>query len=66
MNKIISEKTIEELKDKLIQLDELTILELLDITSEELVEFLHDQIEEKYDQLIEYFTEDDEDESNAY
>ena len=56
---IISEKTIEELKEKMAQLDELTILELLDISSEELVEFLHDQIEYKYDQLLEYFNEDE-------
>jgi len=41
--------------EKLAQLDELTILELLDITSEELVEFLADQVVEKYDELIEYF-----------
>lgn len=41
--------------EKLAQLDELTILELLDVTSEELVEFLADQVVEKYDQLIEYF-----------
>jgi hypothetical protein len=47
--------TIEELKEKLSQLDELTILELLDITSEELVEFLTDQIVEKYDDIIENF-----------
>lgn len=58
MKMIISEKTIEELKEKLSQCDEMTILELLDISSEELVEFLHDQIEYKYDQLIEYFDED--------
>ncbi len=65
MNKIISEKTIEELKEKLIQCDELTILELLDITSEELVEFLHDQIEYKYDELIEYFDENEFDADEA-
>jgi hypothetical protein len=52
---MINELTMQDLIDKLGQLDELTILELLDITSEELVEFLQDQIVEKYDQLIEYF-----------
>lgn len=49
--------------EKLTQLDELTILELLDITSEELVVFLADQIEEKYEDLLEEFadqTEEDE------
>jgi uncharacterized protein with WD repeat len=58
---IVNEKTIEELKERLRNLDELTILELLDISSEELVEFLSDQIEYKYDQLIEYLNEPEED-----
>lgn len=52
---MINEMTMQDLMEKLAQLDELTILELLDITSEELVEFLADQVVEKYDQLIEYF-----------
>lgn len=62
MKTIISEKTIAELKEQLQQLDQLTIIELLDISSEELCEFLSDQIEYKYDQLLEYFddTEDNE------
>jgi hypothetical protein len=59
---LITNKTLEELKERLAQLDELTILELLDISSEELVEFLSDQIEYKYDQLIEYLSEPDEEE----
>ena len=54
-----NELTINELKDKLAQLDELTILELLDITSEELVEFLTDQVVEKYDELMDAFTNED-------
>lgn len=59
---MINELTLNELIEKLAQCDELTILELLDITSEELVEFLADQVVEKYDQLIEYFNDsDDED-----
>jgi len=53
--------TIEDLKDKLSQLDELSILELLDITSEELVEFLTDQIVEKYEELSAAFEDDEED-----
>jgi len=53
--------TLPELIEKMGTLDELTILELLDITSEELVEFLTDQIEFKYDELVEYFSEDEED-----
>lgn len=57
----ITERTLQEMMERLSQLDELTILELLDITSEELVEFLADQVIEKYDQLLEYFDEDEED-----
>lgn len=53
--------TIEELKEKLSQLDELSVLELLDISSEELVEFLTDQIVEKYDELSAAFADDEDD-----
>lgn len=52
--------TISDLMERLSKEDELTILELLDISSEELVEFLVDQVIEKYDQLIEYFDDTDE------
>jgi len=58
---MISDITINEMSEKLAMLDELTILELLDITSEELVMFLQDQIVERYDILLEKFSEDDED-----
>lgn len=54
-----NEKTIEEIKERLRGYDELTILELLDVNADELVEFLTDQIVERYDVLIEYFDEDD-------
>jgi hypothetical protein len=54
----MNEKTIEEIKERLKGLDELTILELLDVTSEELVEFLTDQVEERYDILIEYLDDE--------
>lgn len=55
----MNERTISELMEKLGQCDELTILELLDITSEELVPLLVDQIEERYEILLEYFDESD-------
>jgi len=61
MNEMMNEYTIQELIEKLASLDELTILELLDISSEELVEFLADQVVEKYDVLMEYFSEEDRD-----
>jgi hypothetical protein len=59
---MINEKTINELIEKLQQCDELTVLELLDITSEELPVLLIDMVEEKYDQLLEYFREENEEE----
>lgn len=58
---MINERTIRELIEKLQQVDEMTILELLDITSEELPELLLDQIEERYDILLEYFDDTMED-----
>ena len=59
MRLIMNERTLEELKERLRDLDELTLLELLDVTSEELVMFLEEQIVERYDVLLEYFSEDD-------
>ena len=59
---MMTERTINELVEKLQQTDELTILELLDITSEELPMFLMDVIEERYDILLEYFDDTDPDE----
>lgn len=58
---MINERTINELVEKLQQVDELTILELLEITSEELPVLLLDQIEERYDILLAYFDEGEED-----
>ena len=43
--------TLEDIKDKLKQLDEVTLLETLEITSEDLVDRFVDRIEEKQDTL---------------
>jgi hypothetical protein len=43
--------TLEELKDKLKRLDEVTLVELLELTSEDLVDRCADLIEEKQDTL---------------
>ena len=46
-------------------MDELSLLELLDVTSEELVEMFVDRIEDNFDRLmneVDYDGEDDEDE----
>jgi hypothetical protein len=58
---MINERTLNELVEHLQQLDEMTILELLDISSEELPNLLIDLVEEKYDQLLEYFDDEIED-----
>lgn len=45
--------TFVELKEKLKQLDEVTLMELLEISSEDLVERFADSIEDRYDSLLE-------------
>lgn len=47
--------TIEELKEKLTQLDEVTLIETLDLTAEEIVNRCADIIEEKYETLESQF-----------
>lgn len=52
--------TLHELCEKLKQLDEISILELLNISAEELVEKFQYEIEERYDKLtIEFEDEND-------
>ena len=43
--------TLEDIKDKLKQLDEVTLMEVLEITSEDLVERFVDRIEQKQETL---------------
>jgi anion-transporting ArsA/GET3 family ATPase len=50
--------TIEELKDKLQRIDEVTLLETLEINSELLVEAFEDKIIEQYDALAEDLEDD--------
>lgn len=47
----MTELTIEELKERLASLDEVLLMELLDIHSDELVEAFEDKIEEEQDKL---------------
>jgi len=44
--------TIDELKDKLMQFDETIIIELLDLTAQDILDRFEDVIEEKYDILV--------------
>jgi len=55
---------LPELTDRLAQrFDIVTLLELLDVTSEQLLEAFQDRISEKYDYLTEQLEEPEEDES---
>jgi anion-transporting ArsA/GET3 family ATPase len=47
------ELTIEELKEKLATIDEVSLLEILEIDSRDLVERFVDKIEDKADELAE-------------
>lgn len=47
--------TIEELKDKLKQLDEVSIVELLELTAEDIINRCADLIEEQYETLESQF-----------
>lgn len=42
---------LHEIKERLIELDEITLLELLNITSEDIVEVFSDRIEDNVDKL---------------
>jgi hypothetical protein len=44
--------TFEELKEKLQRVDEVTLLELLEIRSEDIVDRFEDYIEDKQEQLL--------------
>lgn len=48
-------KLLVELLEDLKKLDEITLLEILDISSEDIVEKFIDEIDDKYDELIEKF-----------
>ena len=53
--------TFHELKDKLKQIDEISLLEVLGLTSEDLVERCNDIIEDKYEILAKEFEDETED-----
>jgi hypothetical protein len=55
--------TFADLKERLKREDELTILERLDLTSQELVDILEPYIADKVEELFDYYNEDYEDEN---
>jgi hypothetical protein len=48
-----------EIEEKLKQIDEITLLEVLDISSEDIVDRFEDKIEERFEQFELEFEEDD-------
>ena len=53
--------TLEELKERMVDtLDEITILELLEINSSELVEMFVEKVDDKFEYLIKEVFDDDE------
>jgi len=51
--------TLTELQEKLKLIDEISVMEILEITSEDLANRFIDRIESKYDQLITEFEADE-------
>ncbi len=54
--------TLHDLTEELKKLGEITLLEVLEISSEDILLRFPDKVEEKYDELIEEFSEGEEDE----
>ena len=50
--KINMNLTINELKEKLMQFDEVDIIELLNLTTEDVLDRFEDVVEDNYDKLI--------------
>ena len=53
--------TLNDVVERLKQIDEVSLMELLEITSEDMVSRFLDRVEMKYDILLREFEEDDED-----
>lgn len=52
--------TFDDIKEKLKREDEMTLLEVLDLTSEELVELLEEQIYNNQEKIREFYGENEE------
>lgn len=51
--------TLEELKQRICErVDEITFLEIFNLSTEELVEMFHDKIEEKYEELLKEYDDE--------
>ena len=58
MDALIMTLLIEDLMDKLKDESEIDIIEMLDLSSSELVSYLSDRVVDKQDKLREYYDED--------
>lgn len=54
-------KTFADLKELMKKEDELTFLEILDLSSVELADLLEEELHDKQDRIREYYDEDEED-----
>lgn len=51
--------TLEELKEKIVQqIDEVTLIEILGVTTEDLVEVFEEKIEDHFDSFLEVLEDD--------
>jgi len=55
---MIIDLTFRELQEKLLQFDELTLIELLNISAEDIITRFEDKIEDNYDKLLSEVIED--------
>ena len=58
-------KTIRDLIEDLKRLDEVTLLEVLGLTSEDIIDRFEDVIEDKFDELVDDTEEDEDDFSDG-
>ena len=56
--------TFTELLERLKKVDEISLLEILDISSEDLVDRFPDLIEYKYDEIVQEFPDDETEKSD--
>ncbi len=59
-------KTLADVINHLKRIDEISLLEVLDISSEDLVDRFVDLIEDRYEQLREEFEEEDDESTEGY
>ena len=57
--------TFNDLLELLKKENEITLLEILDLSSEELVDYLRDVIDDKQSKVREYYGEDEEDDEDV-